>query len=221
MECIPIKMTVISPIQYFFTAAAGGMRTSNFIGDIALKYAFLRQMGLFKFPDLNKTKPTYTELRDFPFWLTTGIPTKMALGSGDETEFMKNMIRNTMQGADYNGSNVDPTFKTGSLMYKNFFFVQPIKPGNIFYSFLIFDSEYYKNFDLPEVIRVGNNRTGMLKISMTNADIRAVINLYTIQNILGKHIEKKTDYVSHLVLQYYLVGYYNKAEVSKIYGDSI
>ncbi|KJE50062.1 hypothetical protein SE19_03110 [Acidiplasma aeolicum] len=212
-------MTVISPIQYFYIAAAGGMRTSNFIGDIALKYAFLRQMGLFKFPELNKTRPTYRELLEFPFWLTTAISEKMALESGNETVFMKNMIRNTMQGADYNGSNVDPTFKTGSLMYKNFFFVQPIKPGNVFYSYLLYDSEYFKNLKIPEVVRVGNNRTGMLKIARTNVDIKAVINLYTVQNILGKHIEKKSDYVSHLVLQYYLMGYYTKDEVVRAYDD--
>ncbi len=217
MQCIPIKMTVISPIQYFFTAANSGMRTSDFIGDIALKYAFLRQLGLFKFPELNKIKPTYKELNDFPFWLTVGISPKMAFGSGNETVFMKNMIRNTMQGADYNGSNVDPTFKTGGLMYKNFFFVQPIKPENVFYSYLVYDQNKYEDFDLPSVVRIGNNRTGMLKIEKTNIDIRAVINLYTMQNIIGKDIEKKTDYVSNLLLQYYLMGYYNKEEVAKAY----
>ncbi|WP_175266849.1 hypothetical protein [Acidiplasma cupricumulans] len=76
-----------------------------------------------------------------------------------------------------------------------------------------------KNLKIPEVVRVGNNRTGMLKIARTNVDIKAVINLYTVQNILGKHIEKKSDYVSHLVLQYYLMGYYTKDEVVRAYDD--
>jgi len=218
MKILPLKMTAISPIQYFYIAAAGGMRSSNFIGDIALKYAFLRQMGLFKLPEPGKSKPTYEELMDYPFWLTVGISAKMAYGAGDNTIYMKNMIRNTMQGADYNGSNVHPLFKTGQLMYKNFFFVQPLKPGNTFYSYLLYDERYFNSFKLPEIVRVGNNKSGILKVDKCNTDFRAVINLYTIQNILGKILKmNKNEYVSHLVLQYFLMGYYSRSEILDAY----
>jgi CRISPR-associated protein Csc1 len=219
MNILPLKITSISPIQYFYTAAAGGMRSSNFIGDIALKYAFLRQMGLFSLPEPGKSKPTYKELNDFPFWLTVGIPGSMAFKNGKSTVFMKNMIRNTMQGADYNGSNVHPLFKTGSLMYKNFFFVQPIMPGNVFYSYLLFDDSYFNKLKLPEVIRIGNNKTGMAKIERSINNFNAVINRYTLKNIINHEPkEYKNQYSSHLVLQYFLSGYYSKDEVLNIYG---
>lgn len=219
MRILPIKMTAISPIQYFYTAAAGGMRSSNFIGDIALKYGFLRQMGLFSLPDPGKSQPTYDEINDYPFWITVGIPRSMAFGKGEESIYMKNMIRNTMQGADYNGSNVHPLFKTGQLMYKNFFFVQPLKPGNIFYSYLVYDEKYFGTFKLPEMVRVGNNKTGIIKIDRTNDEFRSVINLYTFQNIMGKSLSiHKNEYSSHLVLQYFLMGYYSSKEVLEIYG---
>lgn len=57
MKILPLKMTALSPIQYFYTAAAGGMRSSNFIGDIALKYAFLRQMDCFNCLNLERANP--------------------------------------------------------------------------------------------------------------------------------------------------------------------
>lgn len=218
MQILPLKMTAISPIQYFYTAAAGGMRSSNFIGDIALKYAFLRQMGLFKLPEPGKNKPTYRELLDYPFWLTVAIPAKMAYGFGENAVYMKNMIRNTMQGADYNGSNVHPSFKTGQLMYKNFFFVQPLKPGNVFYSYLVYDEKCFNPYSVPELLRVGNNKTGILKIDKCDKDFKAVVNLYTIQNILGKQLKiNKNEYVAHLILQYFLVGYYSREEVIGVY----
>lgn len=219
MKCTGLKMTSISPIQYFYTAAAGGMRSSNFIGDIALKYAFIRQSGLFNLPELDKFKPTYTELNNFKFWLTPAISSKMALGHGSDTVFLKNMVRNTMQGIDYNGSNMHPSFKSGQLMYKNFFFTQSIKPGNVFYSYLLMD-EGVTDFKIPEAVRVGNNRTGLLKIEKTKEDFLAVVNLYTITKILGKKLLLyKNEYSSHLILQYYLKGYYNKSEVIEVYDS--
>ena len=218
MKIIPLKFSAISPIQYFYSAAAGGMRTSDFLGDIALKYSFLRQMGLQELPEPGKSKPTYAELNNYSFWFTVGISEYSSLGSGEKVHFMKNMIRNTMQGADYNGSNVHPTFKTGQMMYKNFFFVQPLKPVTVFYSYLIFDEDEFSLKNIPKCIRVGNNKTGILKVDRYLGDIRAVINLYTIKNIMGKKLEtRKNDFTLHLLLQYYLDGFYSKEEVLELY----
>ena len=218
MKIIPLKFSTISPIQYFYSAAAGGMRTSDFLGDIALKYSFLRQMGLQELPEPGKSRPTYEELNNYSFWLTVGISEYGALGSGEKTNFMKNMIRNTMQGIDYNGSNVHPSFKSGQLMYKNFFFVQPLKPGNVFYSYLIFDENKFSLKDMPKCIRVGNNKTGILRVDRYLGDIRAVVNVYTVKNIMGKKLEKrKNDFTLNLLLQYNLDGFYSKEEVLGLY----
>ncbi len=222
MKCIGLKMITLSPVQYFFTPAFGGMRSSDFIGDIALKYAFIRQLWPYELPGLTKSQPTYRDdlkKKDYDFWLTPAISPFLAFGRGNETLFMKTMVRNTMQGIDYNGTNSDPTFKTGSLMYKNFFFTQPIRPGNTFYSYLII-GDTYNDFEIPQAVRVGNNKTGILKVEKTNENFRSVINLYTIMNIMGKSKPViKNEYSSHLILQYNLKGYYNKDELLDIYGS--
>ena len=156
----PLRLEAISPIQYYYSAADKGMRTSSFIGDIALKYSYLHQIGELSYNEHDQFKPKYDELNDYNFWFTVGINEMLSRGEVNSVSYMKNMLRNTMQGIDYNGTNVEPTFKTGSLMYKNFFFVQLLKPGNVFYTYL-FSNEKLR---IPEVLRVGNNKTGILKV---------------------------------------------------------
>ena len=214
---IPIKIETISPVNYYYIPAAGGMRSSDFIGDIALKYATLHQIGRLEYFYPTKFKPTYEELLDSPFWYTVGISKKMAFGEGEDTIFMKSMIRNTMQGIDYNGTSSYPGFREGTKMYKNFYFQQPIKPGNLFYSYLITEENL---FELPGALRIGNNKTGILKLTeYKGGNFSAVINAYTIQNILGKEIPKlKYNYANHTVLQYFLIGMLNKEDLINLYA---
>ncbi|QRF75589.1 CRISPR type I-D/CYANO-associated protein Csc1 [Thermoplasmatales archaeon] len=213
----PIRIETISPVNYYYIPAAGGMRTSDFIGDIALKYAALHQLGKMDYFYPTKFQPTYEELLEFPFWFTVAINEKMAFGGERDTIYMKNMVRNTMQGIDYNGTSSYPGFGEGSKMYKNFYFQQPIKPGNIFYTYLITTED---DFELPRVLRVGNNKTGLLKLQdYHGSEFRAVINAYTIQNIMGKSIPKfNYEYASHSVLQYFLLGMLSIQDLLKIYG---
>ena len=216
MEIIPIKIENISPVNYYYIAASGGMRSSTFIGDIALKYSTLKQMGELDYPSPTKFKPTYEELNDFDFWFTVGISEKLAKGEGKTTQFMKNMTRNTMHGIDYNGTNKYPNAREGSTMYKNFYFQQPLLPGNVFYSYLISK----ENMDFPKVLRVGTGKTGVLKLSKMSAseNIQAVLNRYSIENIMGKKITHDgITFSEHLVLQYFLIGMYSMSKVGEIY----
>ena len=215
-KIIPVKIETISPVNYYYVPAARGMRSSDFIGDIALKYATLHQLGKLGYQYPTKFQPTYEELASFPFWYTVGISEKLAFGEGKDTIFMKNMIRNTMQGIDYNGTSSYPGFREGSKMYKNFYFQQPIKPGNVFYSYFITTEDF---LELPVALRIGNNKTGILKLQEYHGhDFKAVINAYTIQNILGKEIPKLNyDYSNHTVLQYFLIGMLNREDLIGIY----
>lgn len=213
----PLRLEAISPIQYYYSAADKGMRTSSFIGDIALKYSYLHQIGELSYNEHDQFKPKYDELNDYNFWFTVGINEMLSRGEVNSVSYMKNMLRNTMQGIDYNGTNVEPTFKTGSLMYKNFFFVQLLKPGNVFYSYL-FSNEKLR---IPEVLRVGNNKTGILKVEPTQFDQKmlCVINLYTINNIMKREpLRKHFTYREQIVLQYDLAGFLQPMEVPSIYG---
>ena len=45
LKAVPVEIETISPVNYYYIPAAGGMRSSDFIGDIALKYATLHQLG--------------------------------------------------------------------------------------------------------------------------------------------------------------------------------
>ncbi|MGC8656963.1 MAG: type I-D CRISPR-associated protein Cas5/Csc1 [Thermoplasmata archaeon] len=217
MEIIPIKITTLSPVNYYYLPAAGGMRTSDFLGDIALKYATLHQYGIMDYSEPTKFKPSYEELNEFPFWYSVAINEKLAFGQGNSTFFMKNMIRNTMQGIDYNGTNKFPTFKEGSTMYKNFFFQQPIMPNNTFFAYLIRSS---KEFDIPEAVRIGTNKNGVLKIEKYIGNpFRGVLNAYTIEKIMNKKMpaNKEYEYTEHIVLQYFLLGFFTQDEILNIY----
>lgn len=218
VNIIPFEIEVVSPINYYFIPAAGGMRSSNFIGDIALKYAMLHQMGELNYVSPTKFKPTYEELLKFPFWFTVAVNEKLAFGKGRDTIFMKNMVRNTMQGIDYNGTNSYPGFKEGSKMYKNFYFQQPLKPGNQFYVYFISKNG---EAEVPSVMRIGNNKTGIITLRKHLGEpFDAMINAYTFRNILGKDIPNiNYNYTNHVVLQYFLLGMLSRDEVSKAYAQ--
>ncbi|MHB1470827.1 MAG: type I-D CRISPR-associated protein Cas5/Csc1 [Thermoplasmataceae archaeon] len=217
MEIQPLRLEAISPIQYYYSASDKGMRTSSFIGDIALKYSFLHQIGELSYNRYDKFQPDYAELNNYNFWFTVGINETLSKNGENSTVYMKNMLRNTMQGIDYNGTNVDPTFKTGSLMYKNFFFVQMLKPGNIFYTYLISEEK----MEIPKALRIGNNKTGILKVSKDsfNPEMLCVLNLFTVNNIMKRKLPSyRFTYREHIVLQYALAGFLKPSEVAQIYG---
>lgn len=217
LRTIPLRIETISPIHYYFVPAAGGMRTSSFIGDIALKYATLHQQGELDYSSPSKFEPTYSDLLEFPFWFTVAVNERVAFGSGADTLYMKNMIRNTMHGIDYNGSNSYPGFREGSKMYKNFYFQQPIRPGNIFYAYVVTSDD---NLELPTVLRVGNNKTGVITLEeFHERKFSAVINAYTLKSIIGKDVpQREYSYVDHTILQYFLLGMLNEDDLLRIYA---
>lgn len=132
-----VRLTVLEPVNYYYQPSGRGNRTSPpFIGDIALKYAMLHQLGVGEAPpEPGKFVPNYSELREYSFWFSVAVPGYLAGMDSSYTEFFKQITRNTMQGIDYNGSNQHPPLiKVGGIMYKNFYFQQPMKPGNRFYA---------------------------------------------------------------------------------------
>ncbi len=226
MNIQKLRLITLSPLNYYYTEAGSGMLPSNFIGDIALKYALLHQLGLDNFFQPGKRNPTYQEdLVPYKFWFTVAMPPFFSIGKGESTpELTKPIKRNTMQGIDYNGTNVHPLVRTGSIMYKNFYFQQFIKPGNIFYSILISK----EHLELPQVLRLGTGKTGMVKIEIVeNIDIKPYINLYTIKNILKKDeiykrlSKREFTYFEHFLLQYFVVGPVSMKDIEESYGGYV
>ncbi len=217
MEIIPLELETISPLNYYYIAAAGGMRSSSFLGDIALKYAILHQLGYLNYSEPQKFQPTYKELNDYDFWLTVGVNEKIAFGEGGHTSFMKSMTRNTMHGIDYNGTNLFPNARVGSTMYKNFYFQQPIRPGNKFYCYLLTKSK----IDVPQAIRMGNGKNGIIRIKrVSGGNFKAVLNYYSISNIMDMTLPQvELTFAEHLILQYYLAGMFTREVLHNVYAQ--
>ncbi|WP_153280205.1 type I-D CRISPR-associated protein Cas5/Csc1 [Thermoplasma sp. Kam2015] len=217
-----IKLTAIEPINYYYQPSGRGNRSSQFIGDIALKYAMLHQLGIDNIPFTNRFKPEYEELKRYNFWFSVAVPGFMAGLDEGNIELFKPLIRNTLQGIDYNGSNVHPAIKVGQVMYKNFYFQQPIKPGSKFYAIILDDGKW----PLPQVLRVGTGKTGVLKIEEIEPEgIKIYINLYTLRNIISLDINKlqniKMEFSEHVVLQYFIAGPINIEQFISLYLEAL
>ena len=223
MRIRKIKLTVISPINYYFIQGGRIERPSSFIGDIALKYSLMHQLGIGNFFEISSFKPNYEELVSYNFWFTVGVPISFDYGDFSQTPvFMKPMIRNTMQGIDVTGSNTHPNIKVGSIMYKNYYMQEFMKPGNVFSAYLIDDGQ----IEMPNTLRVGTGKVGLLKLEEMPYDkLNAFINLYTVKNILKKNeIAQKLSlfeygYTEHIALPYYIMGPISDYNIIKeIYG---
>jgi len=223
MRIRKIRATVISPINYYLIQGGRIERPGNFIGDIAIKYAILHQIGIGEFFKVSCYKPDYRELTEYDFWPTVAIPEGFDRNDfSDLPILMKPMIRNTMQGIDVDGSNTHRKINTGSIMYKNFYMQQFIKPGNVFFFYIVDNG----NLDIPSVLRVGTGKVGALKMEeVPYSHMNAFVNLYTVKNILGKLVEFNSlnsmnfPFSQHISLPYYIVGPLNSEELLvRIYG---
>lgn len=219
-EILEADLRIISPVQYYSTQSARGTRTSPFLGDIALTYSMAHQLGDLPYPPYDRRKPEYGEIKSLGYLFTVGVPESLWPSLEWTPAYMKHMFRNTMLGIDHNGTSADPYYTHGSFMYKNFFFVQPLKPDlNLSYkAYLILFNKFEKN--IPETLRIGNGKTGMVSVRVSksegNVKFPMFLNQYTVENIYGKKLPL-SDYrvVYNQVNQYRIVG---PVEESKLYS---
>lgn len=220
MKILNVEFRLIAPLQYYSTQSAGGMRTAPFIGDIALTYSMAHSMGIMNYPPADRFKPNYNEIKDLPFLFTVAVPESLLKYGEWTAEYMKQMTRNTMLGIDYNGTNMYPGYRVGSNMYKNFYFVQMMKPSSdyIFKAGLILKDDDFSQF--PSALRVGNSKTGILSLSYreSSPDPNYYINRYTVENIYGKKIPRMDfETVYHPVHQYQILGPATEENVLSIF----
>ncbi len=197
----------ISPVQYYTVQSGGGMLTGPFIGDLALDYATAYYSGDIDYHKLDIKKPDYDEIKNFSTLWSVAVPESRIKNNTFSVRYMKMFYRNTMLGIDYNGSMFNPSYRVGSYMYKNFYFVQPIRPGNKFYAAVKTDLNIN---DLPKALRIGNGKIGLIKINYNKidkvTDINNIyVNLFTVKHIFGKNI--KTDNLEiYYVLNNYIIS---------------
>ena len=183
------------------------MLTGPFIGDLALDYATAYYSGDIDHHKLDIKKPDYDEIKNFSTLWTVAVPESRIKNNTFSVRYMKMFYRNTMLGIDYNGTNLNPLYRVGSYMYKNFYFVQPIRPGNKFYAAIKTDLNIER---LPSALRVGNGKTGLIRVNYKKIgkieDLNNVyINLFTIKNIFRKNV-KANDLQMYSILNNYIIA---------------
>ena len=141
-----LKLTLLNHL-FYYTEVSGGSTsasiTGDFIGDLALTYAFNKVMQSNNHYYRYLKKPKYEEIKDFGFYCSVARPIKRS----KRTEaYIQNTLFNTDGFVD-----VKAIEKSGKSPYKNFRQVQGIQLGTSFQA-VFFCSE---NIELPPVIRVG------------------------------------------------------------------
>lgn len=141
-----LKLTLLNHL-FYYTEVSGGSTsasvTGDFIGDLALNYAFKKALQSNDNHYRYLKKPQYKEIKDFGFYCTVARPVKRSR----RTEAY---IQNTLFNVD-GYIDVKAIEKSGKSPYKNFRQVQGIEIGTS-YQALFFANE---DFELPPVIRVG------------------------------------------------------------------
>lgn len=146
MEAKVIRLRLLNHL-FYFTEVSGGKTsatvTGNFMGDLALTYAFEKALKASDGYYRHLEKPEYDEIRDFGFYCTVARP----LQRSNKTEAY---IQNTLFDVD-GFVDVKAIEKSGKSPFKNFRQVQGLRIGTSFQA--LFLSE--KKMQLPPVIRVG------------------------------------------------------------------
>jgi CRISPR-associated protein Csc1 len=141
-----LKLTLLNHL-FYYTEVSGGSTsasvTGDFIGDLALNYAFKKALQSNDNHYRYLKRPKYEEIKDFGFYCTVAKPKKRS----KRTEAY---IQNTLFNVD-GYIDVKAIEKSGKSPYKNFRQVQGIEIGTT-YQALFFANE---DFELPPVVRVG------------------------------------------------------------------
>lgn len=146
MEAKVLKLTLLNHL-FYYTEVSGGSTsasvTGDFIGDLALTYAFNKALKENANYYRYLKKPKYGEIRDFGFYCTVARPLKRS----NRTEaYIQNTLFNTDGFVD-----VKAIEKSGKSPYKNFRQVQGIQLGTSFQALFLSKEEV----ELPPVVRVG------------------------------------------------------------------
>lgn len=155
MEVKLLKLTLLNHL-FYYTEISGGSTsasvTGDFIGDLALTYAFDKALRSNDNYYRYLKKPEYQEVLDFGFYCSMANPIKRSV----RTEAY---IQNTLFNVD-GFIDVKAIEKSGKSPFKNFRQVQGIQIGTS-YQALFFSKN---KVDLPPVIRVGRALETMVSV---------------------------------------------------------
>ena len=180
MKIYKLRLSLLNHL-FYFTEMTNGSRTGNFIGDLALTYAFrpfLSPAGKF-IPFRNK--PEYEEIKEWGFYCTMAIPER----SQPTNVYTKNTLFNTDGFFD-----VKSLEETAKSPFKNLVHVQGIEAQSVFHCYLISKEE----LDIPPTVRVGNGRETLVNVEIVDSSDgdELWLNAYT-QKIVFDNLEEVAD----------------------------
>lgn len=151
-----VKLTLLNHLFYYTEVSGGGAGstlTGEFLGDLALNYAFANawrsREGMYD----HRLQPDYPEIADFGFYCTVARPLARARRTGT-------YIQNTLFTDGY--PDADSIRKSGSSPFKNFRQVQGLAIGNEFLA-AFFSKEAVP---LPPVLRLGRQRETLVRVEV-------------------------------------------------------
>lgn len=149
-----VKLTLLNHL-FYYTEVSGGSTTATltgeFLGDLALTYAFACALRTREGAYEHRLQPDYPEIADFGFYCTVGRPLACTIRTDT-------YIQNTLFTDGY--PDVDSITKSGKSPFKNFRQVQGLAIGNEFLA-AFFSREA---ITLPKVIRLGRQRETLLRV---------------------------------------------------------
>jgi CRISPR-associated protein Csc1 len=152
-----IKLTLLNHL-FYYTEVSGGEKvgstlTGEFLGDLALNYAFAGALRTREGASDHRLQPDYPEIGSFGFYCTVARP--LARVRRTDT-----YIQNTLFTDGY--PDVVLTQKSGSSPYKVYRQVQGLAIGNEFLA-AIFSRE---TWSLPPIVRMGRQRETLVRVEV-------------------------------------------------------
>lgn len=187
MKAKVLKLTLLNHL-FYYTEVSGGSTsasvTGDFIGDLALTYAF--EKALRSNPNYYRhlKKPKYEEIRDFGFYCTIARPMRRS----KRTEaYIQNTLFNTDGFVD-----VKAIEKSGKSPFKNFRQVQGIQLGTHFQALFLSNEK----IELPPVLRVGRALETLVAVEEVALNKKAEdefwLNAFTLKTVFG-NLHNATD----------------------------
>jgi hypothetical protein len=157
MAITPIKATTLTPFNYGHLAVQGGVATiPELIGDRAIAFALAAALGMMRASVVLPPKDYRTHLAAMP-WRTSVLET-------ETPRLLPPLARRSDLGAE--GGYPDKVRRAAaSGNFKEYFTIQEVPPGQVFHG-AVFGEDPFARIEGMDalVVRIGSNRTGMLKI---------------------------------------------------------
>lgn len=188
MPITPIRATTLTPYNYGHLAVQGGVATiPELIGDRAVAFALAAALGMMQASVVLPSKDYRTHLAAMP-WRTSVLET-------DSPRLLPPLARRSDLGAE-GGYPEKVRRAAASGNFKEYFTIQEVPQGQVFRG-AVFGEDPFARVDGVNtlVVRIGSNRTGMLKIERDDSVKEVRLNAATAL-LFGRWLEIER-YVLH------------------------